>query len=285
MQKSFLPPRKPTQPAGRAQFAGRTQSAFAIALIAFLAFSSVVGGIAQRSSQPTVPDIYLDGLRDVGYVQLANDPISDLANPGPGGWEGTQWTDQTALYVADDGTNFFVYVDLPGYDLSLSSGEIALVIDTTGDIPNSGGDSDPWLNPIVYAYDSLNHNVGSTPLPATNIVLPDVIVRGNIPGIPASPPSKDQNNGWTELRVWNGSQWTGGSLNWGGIPQGGQVGSHIAYADGQGVEIAIPWAELGVPPGSTLTLEFYATQKQDIAPLPPGWTKGAYDTVLRRPGR
>ena len=245
------------------------QSAFAIALIAFLAFSSVASGIAQRAAQPAVPDIYLDGIRDAGYTLLAIDPGGDLANPGPGGWEGTFWTDQTALYVADDGSNLYIYLDLPDYSKALSSGEIGLALDTTGDVPGSGGAADPWGNAITHAYDSVNHNVGSTPVDTANIILPDVIVRGNIPGRPNNPP--DDNNGWTELRLWNGSAWTGAGANWGGIAPGGQIGTHIAYADNEGVELKISWAELGLPPGSTVNLEFFATQKSA--------TKGAYDTV------
>ncbi len=215
------------------------------------------------------PDIVLDGHRDAGYILLADDPPGDLAVPGPGGWPGTYWTDQTALYVAGDGINLYIYLDLPDYARSVSSGEIGLAIDTTGDVPGSGGAADPWGGALTFAYDSLYHNVGTSPVSTTHTVLPDYVIRGNIPGIPGNPP--DNNNGWTELRRWDGSAWQGAGTNWGGIPDGGQVGTHIAYANNEGVELAIPWADLGLAPGSAVHLEFFATQK--------GSTKGAFDTV------
>ncbi len=239
---------------------------FILAVIVFLALSTAAGSLAH--TVPASPDIVLDGIRDAGYTSLAIDPSGDLANPGPGGWDGTLWTDLTTLYVADDGTYLYVYVDMPAYSKTVSSGEIGLAIDTTGDTPNAGGASDPWGNAITFAYDSTFHNNGAAGTPATNTILPELVVRGNIPGIVDAP---NDNNGWTELRSWSGSAWTGAGSNWGGIPSGGQVGSNIAYANGQGVELRISWAELGVEPGSELNLEFFATQK--------GATKGAYDTL------
>ncbi len=235
-------------------------------LVTLLALTALASGMA---STPQRPDILLDGYRDSSYTLLADDPSSDLANPGPGEWPGTAWTDLTGLYIADDGVYFYVYVDLPAYAKSISSGEIGLAIDVTGDVAASGGSADPWGNAITYAYTSTHNNVGTTPITATNTILPDFIVRGNIPGISGNPP--DDNNGWTELRSWSGTVWSGAGVNWGGIASGGQVGSHIAYVDNQGVEIAIPWADLGLPAGSTLHLEFFATQK--------GAAKGAFDTL------
>ncbi len=224
------------------------------------------------------PPIVLDGIcDDIAYTLLAQD-LTDLSNPGPGEFAGTQWAEFTALYAADDGTYFYVCAPLPNYRQTESTGEIGLAIDTTGDVPDSGGTADPWQNPIAFAYNSVNNNVGQTPTSTNNLIYPDVIIRGNLPTLASAPPSHDPNNGWTELRAWNGSQWTGASVNWGGIPQGSQVGSRIAYAHTQGVELSIPWADLGVTPGSQLNLEFYATQKQSPAGGSP-WIKGAYDTV------
>jgi glycosidase len=237
----------------------------ALSLVVMLMLNALASGGA---NPPAAPNIVLDGRRDPGYTLLADDPAGDLANPGPGSWPGTLWADQTALYVADDGTYLYVYVDLPAYAQSVSSGEIGLAIDTTGDVPNSGGGADPWGNAITYAYTSTHNNVGETPVPAVNIIRPDFVVRGNIPGIPNNPP--DNNNGWTELRAWNGSAWTGGGQNWGGISPGEQVGTHIAYDDNDGVEFAIPWADLGLAP-AIVNLEFFSTQK--------GVTKGAFDTI------
>ena len=237
-----------------------------LSIILSLTLSLIGSGLAKLPAQP---NIVLDGVRDASYTLLADDPASDLANPGPGGWPGTLWTDQTALYTADDGVNLYVYIDLSAYAQDTSSGSIGLVLDTTGDTPASGGSTDPWGNAITFAYSELYHNAGGAPISTTHIVLPDFIVRGNIPGI-SDPPN--QNNGWTEFRQWNGANWnTGQGINWGGISGGGQVGTHVAYANNQGVEFSIPWADLGVTPGSTINLQFFATQT--------GVAKGAFDTV------
>lgn len=226
-------------------------------------------GLAGRQPQTFT----LDGRCDeAGYTWLAEDPAEDLANPGPGGWSGTYWTDLTRLLVAGDGANLYVCVELPQYAQSVSSGEIGLALDTTGDVPNSGGSADPWTNPITYAYTSIYHNVGATPVSTTHTILPDFVIRGNIPGIANNPP--DDNNGWTELLHWDGSTWQGFGNNWGGIPAGGQVGTHVAYANNSGVEFSIPLSDLGIAPGDTVHLEFYATQKDT-----PANEKGAYDTV------
>ncbi len=212
------------------------------------------------------PAIILDGLRDAEYVALAEDPAGDLGIPGS---PDTAWTDLTTLYVAADETNLYIYVDLPDYAQDDSSGEIGLALETTGDLPNSGGAGDPWGNAITYAYTSIYHNIGRPPVSTTHTLLPDAVIRGNIPGITGHP--FDQNNGWTELRLWDGSGWSGAGENWGGIPAGGQIGSHIAYANHNGVELAIPFADLGGSPGSTIHLEFYTTQKSTA--------KGVYDTL------
>ena len=243
-------------------------SLFSALVIWALLFNAVIP--VAFAAQPHQPTLALDGLRDASYTLLAQDPSGDLANPGPGGWAGTTWTDLTDLYVYDDGSNLWVYVALPNYAKTISSGEIGLVMDVTGDQPNSGGTVDPWGRSITFAYNSTHNNVGETPQSPTNTILPDKIIRGNIPGISGNPP--DDNNGWTELRTWNGNNWnTGASVNWGGITGGGQIGSRVAYANNQGVEFMIPWSDLGVTAGSTVHLQFFATQKSP--------SKGAFDTV------
>jgi glycosidase len=195
--------------------------------------------------------ITLDGVRDAGYgAAIAADPGGDLANPGPGGWTGTAWTDLTALYCQNDDTYLYVYADLPNYSQSASSGQIGLAIDKG---TTTGGTADPWGNAITYGHANK----------------PDYLIRGNIPGI-SNPPN--DNNGWTELRTWGGSAWSAGGANWGGISSGGQVGAKIAYSNSNGVEFKIPLSDLGSPAlGTSLNLEFFATQA--------GSTKGAYDTV------
>ncbi len=194
----------------------------------------------------------LDGVRDATYdTAIATDASSDLAYPGPGGWSGTTWTDQTALYCQNDNTYLYVYANLPGYSQATSSGQIGLLIDK-GTI--AGGSSDPWGNAIIFGHANK----------------PDYVIRGNIPGINGNPP--DDNNGWTELRAWGGSAWSAGGTNWGGISDGGQASSKIAYSNGNGVEFKIPLGDIGSPAlGTMLNLEFFATQS--------GSAKGAYDTV------
>jgi glycosidase len=213
--------------------------------------------------KPHTP-IVVDGVRDAGYTLLATDPISDLANPGPGAWSGTAWSDFSQLYAADDGTYLYVYVDLPHYAQNGSSGSIGLAIDT-----GSGGSaSDPWGNAITFAYTSTHNNVGLTPTITATTILPDLIVRGNLPGM-SDPPNS--NNGWTELRQWNGSAWTGAGNNWGGISAGGQVGSNIAYANQHGVEMRLSYAQLGISAGQIMHLQFFGTQTSG--------SKGAFDTI------
>ena len=238
-----------------------------VAGVLLLMVGAVLAALPSSARSGQQADIVLDGQRDAEYVLLAEDPLGDLG--AAGGWPGTQWTDLTALYVAVDAASLYVYVDLPAYAQSVSSGEIGLALDTSGDVPASGGAVDPWGNAITFAYTSIYHNAGAMPVSTTHTILPDTVIRGNIPGIANNPP--DDNNGWTELRTWDGSAWSGAGVNWGGIAGGGQIGSRVAYANGQGVEMAIPWTDLGVDAGSTIHLEFYATQK--------GAIKGAYDTV------
>jgi glycosidase len=213
--------------------------------------------------KPHTP-IVVDGVRDAGYTLLATDPISDLTPAGAGSWSGTAWSDLTQLYVADDGTYLYVYVDLPQYSQSGSSGSIGLAIDTG----SGGGSNDPWGNAITFAYTSTHNNVGLTPTTTSTTILPNLVVRGNLPGM-SDPPNS--NNGWTELRQWNGSAWTGAGNNWGGISSGQQVGSNIAYANQQGVELRVAYAQLGVSAGQIMHLQFFSTQTDN--------GKGAYDTI------
>ncbi len=193
----------------------------------------------------------LDGVRDAGYgAAIATDPGGDLANPGPGEWSGTAWTDQTALYCQNDDGYLYVYADLPQYSQSTSSGRIGLLIDNG---TTAGGSGDPWNNAITF-----NH-----------ANKPDYVIRGEIPGMGDQ---SDANNGWTELRLWSDAAWSAGGINWGGISGGGQVGGKIAYSNANGVEFKIPLSDIGSPAlGTVLNLEFFATQT--------GSTKGAYDTV------
>ncbi len=217
-------------------------------------------GVTGLSRAATPQTIVLDGLRDAAYTALSVDPAGDLAPALP------VWSDVVTLSVAFDEAALYVYVDLPAYAQATSGGEIGLAIEKTGDVPGSGGSSDPWVRAITFAYTSTHHNLGTTPQPTTYTLLPDAMVRGNIAGTPGG-----TYNGWTELRLWTGTGWTSGGTNWGGISGGGKVGSRIAYADGHGVEIKLPFNEVGLTPGQTVHLQFFTTIKDGSA--------GAYDTV------
>lgn len=202
----------------------------------------------------------LDGVRDAGYVLVATDPAGDLATmSGPGDWTGTQWTDLTAMYVAADTSNLYVYVDLPGYFFDAgdtgndSSGQIGLAIETDGTV-NSGGAGDAWGTAVTFSHSNING------FAAGDALLPDYLIRGNV----------SNDGGWTELRTWNGNWGAGAGVNWGGI-NGGEIGTHVAYSFGDGVEISIPWTDIGNPDPAHVKLQFFATQE--------GSTKGAYDSL------
>jgi hypothetical protein len=191
-------------------------------------------------------DLLLDGVRDAEYgAAIALDVSGDLASPGPGDFGPTQWTDLTALYAYNTLNTLWVYVDLPAYS-GTSVGQFGLTIDVNGTAV--GGSSDPWLNAITFAQSAL----------------PDFCIRGDIKTIPA--------DGWTELRTWNGSSWSGGGTDWGGLSGvDGLVGTKVAYANGNGLELMIPLTDIGASPGNILGLEMFTTQSSG--------TKGAFDTV------
>ena len=200
-------------------------------LVAF-SFTAWLGPAAPaQADQITVT---LDGVRDSGYVQIAADPTGDLASPGPADWPGTHWMDLSALYVAADADNLYVYVDLPGYFADAgdpgndSSGQIGLALDVDGQA-GSGGSGDAWGNAITFAFNDVDGFAAGVTF------LPDYLVRGDV----------SNDGGWTELRAWNGNWDSGAGANWGGISGGGHLGSHVAYVHGQGVELAIPLADIG----------------------------------------
>ncbi|MGQ9710362.1 MAG: alpha amylase N-terminal ig-like domain-containing protein [Anaerolineae bacterium] len=215
--------------------------------------------------------VTLDGLPDPAYgPALAADPPGDLARAsGPADWEGTHWTDLISLYVTQDSQNLYVFVPLYAYTRTTSSGSFGLVI-ATGRYTATGGTppGDPWNNAITFNYTATHANSGTVPIPLPYRIIPDIIIRGNIIG------SGGGDNGWTELRRWNGSDYsTGAGSNWGGASPSRMIGDHVAFADGVGVEFAIPFSDLGISPepGTPIHLQFYATQTSN--------TKGAYDTV------
>jgi glycosidase len=215
-----------------------------LALLALIALAlAAPAGAGPAYGSPT-----LDGVRDAIYgAPIGVDPSGDLANPGPGGWAGTAWTDQTALYCQNDDSHLYVYADLAAYSQTTSSGQIGLLLDLG---TPAGGAADPWGNAI--AFNQPNR--------------PDYAVRGNIAGMAGG------DNGWTELRAWSGAAWSTGGSDWGGLSGGGQLGAKIAYSNANGVEFKIPLSDIGAPAlGSTVYLQLFATQS--------GAGKGAYDTA------
>jgi hypothetical protein len=233
-----------------------------------LAALALAGLLWLNAAPAAATPILLDGIRDAGYGLLTTDPAGDIPPPLLIS-SLTDWTDLTALYVFTTTTDLYVYADLPAYARDRSSGQIGLAIDTTGDVPNSGGAADPWSNPITYAYTSTHHFTGSAPLATTHTILPDVVIRADI--VSTADGGTDENNGWTELRTWTGASWAGAAVNWGGIDPDEQIGDHIAFADGHGVELHIPLADLGTALSTTLHLHFYTTQQ--------GFFSGAYDSL------
>lgn len=231
----------------------------ALSSLSVAAMQGVGAAAGQQSAPQNVISVTLDGVRDAGYVKIATDPIdldSDL------GWLAVAWMELTNLYVAADATNLYVYADLPNYTLAGSCGQIGLAMDVDAK-PQSGGTSDPWGNAITYAYQYVDGAATSRP------VMPDYLIRGNIKS--SSGDCNGQDNGWTELRTWNSGNWgTGGGTNWGGITSG-QVGTHVAYSDNQGIEFAIPLADIGNPDPAAVHFQFLAMQG--------GGTKGAFDTL------
>ncbi len=216
------------------------------------------GAVAPLPVRAEPGTVVLDGVRDASYVRIASDPAGDLN--GPNGWEGTHWTDLTDLYVTADATNLYVYATLYAYTPTVSSGQIGLVLDVDGN-PNSGGTSDPWGNAIAFAYNKVDNMAP----PAK--VLPDFVIRGNLAN-----GREGGDNGWTEFRTWNGTDWEGSGDNWGGISSGTSMsGTHIAYGAGQGVEFSISLASINNPNPADVHLQLFTTQS--------GTSKGAYDTV------
>ncbi|MBP8000565.1 MAG: Ig-like domain-containing protein [Chloroflexi bacterium] len=228
------------------------QVIMAVAMLTSL-FSPLVARPVQAVPSFDESTITLDGLRDADYVQIAEDPAGDLASPGPGDWSGVAWTDMRGMYAAATATTLYLYIPSPAYNNVDSSGQIGLAIDTNS-VPNSGGTTDAWGNAITFSFDNIDG------VPSAQPLLPDYLIRGNV----------SREGGWTEFRAWNGNWDTGAGVNWGGITSG-DIGTHIAYSYGNGIEFAIPLADIGNPDPAHVKLQFFATQS--------GGGKGAYDTV------
>jgi len=199
-------------------------------------------------------------------VLLATDPAHDLA-PSLASGPDTNWAELSEMYVTTDTTNLYVYVALPNYSPITAVGQVGLAIDTTGDLPDSGGALDPRSSALTFAYAVTHANTGTVPLDTTHIILPEILIRGRIVGATVD------DTGFTAFYRWNGSAWIGGAVNWGGIAPITFVGTHIAYATGFGVEFFIPYADLQVPPEAPLHLQFFTAGHTVFS------ATGAYDTV------
>ena len=208
----------------------------------------------------------LDGKRDEGYQLLAQDTAGDLASGVA--VTGTAWADLTNLYVTTDTTHLWVYAELPQYDNN-SIGDFGLALDTDG-LAGSGSTTGPVSTGITFAYTSTYNNVGHSPILTTSLLLPDVVIHGHL--FSASPDAVSP-VGWTELNHWTGTDWNNQNVNWGGITNTA-IGTHVGFAYGNGVELSIPFSDLGIAPTSTMHLEFYAIGKKVV-----GTQTGAVDTV------
>jgi hypothetical protein len=216
----------------------------------------------------------LDGERDASYVLLAEDAARDLppelsAQPE---YAKYAWMDLTRLYATSDASTLYIYADLADYSFLQSSGQLGLAVDTTPDIAADGGLQDPWNVLIAYTYTTALSSAGEGSVVLNPPHHPDKVIRGNIAGPRGFP--GDINDGFTALCVWDGNAWQNVAVDWGGllVPGANRIGEHIAYADWQGVELAVPLSDLGVQPGQAVGLSLYTTS----AVLP---VSGAADAV------
>jgi hypothetical protein len=202
-------------------------------------------------AQPTA--FFLDGLRDPGYVLVAEDPAGDLA-PVIASDPNYLWADLTRLYLASDNDNLYVYADLPNYTATHSSGQIGLALIFPGST-ETGEALDPWLDDnISYAF------AGSSLDQCAIISLPNrppgVLIRGNVYGQSVR---GDPNDGVTFLATRQAGSWQGHEADWGAFNRV-DVTNHIDYADTAGVELFIPWSDLGLSePPADLQLSLFTT--------------------------
>jgi hypothetical protein len=203
---------------------------------------------------PAQPNAFLlDGLRDPGYVLVAEDPAGDL-EPDISTDSRYLWADLTRLYLAKDESNLYVYADLPNYTAANASGQIGLAL-TFPDSTETGEAPDPWLDDnISYAFAASSlDQCASIPMAVRP---PDVLIRGNIFGQSAL---HDPNNGFTILAKRQNGGWHGAEANWGRFRSVVDP-RHIEYLDTAGVELFIPWSDLGLPePSADLQLSFFST--------------------------
>ena len=218
----------------------------------------------------------LDGVRDPGYVLVAEDPSGDLAD-SIASQPRYLWADLTRLYVATDDDNLYVYADLPNYLPSSASGQIGLALL----LPNgtTNGPLADYLRPqhIAYAFNgsAAGQCAGSSITPARH---PDFLIRGFIRGM-----SSDAENPNLELHYLAASDegaWEGTDDFWSGSSSLG-LNEHVAYGDAKGVELHIPWSDLNLNAPVELGVSFITTgggpgSAADAAP-------GVFDSIPNDP--
>jgi hypothetical protein len=226
-----------------------------VVLLFALALVTIPSRTPYVPAQPAAPTP--DGLRDTFYALVAEDPADDLA-PAVDAQARFAWADLTRLYAASDDQYLYVYADLPNYTLAHASGEIGLSLL----LPNGtaiGPRTDP-LHPaaITYAYtDAAHDDCALTPLsPARH---PDWLIRGFVVG-GADP--DNPNNGYTVLLSSGPTDWEGSLSDWGGIASS-LIEQHIAYAETAGVELFVPWDDLGLSGPVDLQLSLFTTTGGD----------------------
>jgi hypothetical protein len=183
----------------------------------------------------------LDGLRDAGYVLVAEDPPGDLA-PAVAAQARFAWADLTRLYAASNDQYLYVYADLPNYTLTHAKGEIGLSLLFPAGA--SAGVRSDYLRPtlITYAY-GVASTAQCAPVPLPNTRHPDVLIRGYIWG--GAGDGDNPSNGATFLQTSGTDNWEGSIADWGHISSS-VTERHIAYAETAGVELFIPWVDLGL---------------------------------------
>jgi hypothetical protein len=185
-----------------------------------------LSGLAGASRLPARASLVLDGVcTEPGYRLAAIDPV-DL-DAGLAAEPAYRWAELTELYATAADGALWVCVPLPEYSQTASSGEVGLAIDTTGDVPDSGGATDPNEAPVVFAYTQTRASLASVPAVFTNVIRPDVLVRGKITGDPLH--EGEINNGATALWQWIAGGWHQVGTNWGGIQGSNPIGTNIDF--------------------------------------------------------
>ncbi|MBX3729071.1 MAG: hypothetical protein KF858_07780 [Candidatus Sumerlaeia bacterium] len=135
-------------------------------------------------------------------------------DPGSDGWAGV---DATALYVTHDAT--YLYLGAACANSSWQNFGFAISTDSgTG-----GNTAEPWGRQIDFNYPEA----------------PNFVLRG------------ENNNGWRELRTWNGSDWSTGS--------GSDLGATESNVSSSFIEARLPLATLGIGGVQDIRVAFFVS--------------------------